>query len=83
MLFVDHLGWSHPEHMSPIVEVEQVWDTENHLRLMVLFHCVVRLGSARLVTAARLLTARLSSGRFVFPLQFSTARVGRIIHVSL
>ncbi len=33
---------------------------------MALFHCVVRLGSARLITAWH------SSGRFVFPLQFST-----------
>ncbi len=35
--------------------------------LMVLFHCMVRYGSARLGTV------RLSSGRFAFPLQFSTA----------
>ncbi len=34
---------------------------------MALFHCVVRLGSAQLITV------RLSSGRFAFPLQFSTA----------
>ncbi len=41
-------------------------DETTHLdeveRLMVLFHCVVRLGSSR-----------LSSGRFAFPPQFSTA----------
>ncbi len=35
--------------------------------LMALFHCMVRYGSARLGTV------RLSSGRFAFPLQFSTA----------
>ncbi len=35
--------------------------------LLALFHCVVRLSTARLVTA------RLDSGRFAFPLQFSTA----------
>ncbi len=35
--------------------------------VMALFHCVVRLGSARLITA------RLIAGRFVFPLQFSAA----------
>ncbi len=35
--------------------------------LVALFHCVVRLGSARYGTA------RLSSGRFAFPWQFSTA----------
>ncbi len=34
---------------------------------MALFHCMVRYGSARLVTL------RLSSGRFAFPPQFSTA----------
>ncbi len=35
--------------------------------LMALFHCMVRYGSARLGTV------RLSSGRFAFPPQFSTA----------
>ncbi len=35
--------------------------------VMALFLCMVRLGSARLVMA------RLDSGRFAFPLQFSTA----------
>ncbi len=34
---------------------------------MALFHCMVRYGSARLGTV------RLSSGRFAFPPQFSTA----------
>ncbi len=34
---------------------------------MALFHCVVGLGSARVVTA------RLSSGRFALPPQFNTA----------
>ncbi len=34
---------------------------------MVLFHCMVRFGTARYGTV------RLSSGRFAFPLQFSTA----------
>ncbi len=34
---------------------------------MALFHCVVRLGSARLVTAQH------GPGWFAFPLQFSTA----------
>ncbi len=34
---------------------------------MALFHCMVRYGSARLGTV------RLSSGRFAFTLQFSTA----------
>ncbi len=34
---------------------------------MALFHCMVRHCSARLVKA------RLSSGQFAFPLQFSTA----------
>ncbi len=34
---------------------------------MALFHCMVRYGSARLGTVW------LSSGRFAFPLQFSTA----------
>ncbi len=34
--------------------------------IMALFHCVVRLGSARLRAA------RLGSARFVFTLQFST-----------
>ncbi len=37
------------------------------VHLMALFHCMVRYGSARLGTV------RLSSGRFAFPLQFSTA----------
>ncbi len=35
--------------------------------IMALFHCMVQYGSARLGTV------RLSSGRFAFPLQFSTA----------
>ncbi len=35
--------------------------------LMALFHCTVRFGTARYGTV------RLSSGRFAFPLQFSTA----------
>ncbi len=35
--------------------------------VLALFHCMVRYGSARLGTV------RLSSGRFAFPLQFSTA----------
>ncbi len=38
------------------------------VNLMVLFHCMVRYGSAWLVTV------RLSLGRFAFPLQFSTAK---------
>ncbi len=37
------------------------------LILMALFHCMVRYGSARLGTV------RLSSGRFAFPPQFSSA----------
>ncbi len=55
--------------------------------LMALFHCVVRLGSARIVTAQlvtlRLIKARFGSGRFIkarlgsvrfaSPLQFRTA----------
>ncbi len=40
--------------------------------LMALFHCMVWYGSARLGTV-RYGTVRLSSGRFVFPPQFSTA----------
>ncbi len=35
--------------------------------VMALFHCMVRFGTARYGTV------RLSSGRFAFPLQFSTA----------
>ncbi len=53
---------------------QEVWLSTRDIRmrlpckkLMALFHCVVRLGSARLVTAW------LSLGRFAFPLQFSTA----------
>ncbi len=41
--------------------------TLHNASLMALFHCMVRYGSARLVTV------RLSSGRFAFPPQFSTA----------
>ncbi len=40
--------------------------------LMALFHCMVRYGSARLGTV-RYGMVRLSSGRFAFPPQFSTA----------
>ncbi len=51
-------------------------------RVMALFHCMVRLDSARLVMArhgttwfgtARYGTALHRSGRFAFPRQFSTA----------
>ncbi len=40
-----------------------------HWTVMALFHCMVRYGSARLGTVQ----VWLSSGRFAFPPQFSTA----------
>ncbi len=39
---------------------------------MALFHCMVRYGTVRFGTA-RYGTVLLSSGRYAFPLQFSTA----------
>ncbi len=50
-----------------ILKLESLNPLLNLALLIALFHCMVRYGSARLVTV------RLSSGRFAFPLQFSTA----------
>ncbi len=65
--------------IGPVLELLQerleAWAAATTLRVyvvaiaahMALFHCVVRLSTARLVTA------QLGSGRFAIPLQFSTA----------
>ncbi len=53
-------------HVKVVNNVAEA-ESEQYEDLLALFHCMVRYGSARLGTV------RLSSGRFAFPLQFSTA----------
>ncbi len=55
-------------HLVPVVLSRcPHWGSVSGAYLVVLFHCMVRYSTARLGTV------RLSSGRFAFPLQFSTA----------
>ncbi len=46
MLFVEHLGRSHPEQTVRIVEVERAGDTENHLTGGVRTELTYRLSTA-------------------------------------